>query len=193
MFYGINCDFLLKQEKPRADEAQYLNWVQTPVTETSKSNDNITTIVSQLNGRSIVLIGLMGAGKTTIGRRLAKKLKLPFADADTEIEKAAGKTVPEIFEEHGEQYFRDGERRVIERLLNEQPRVLATGGGAYMSEQTRTAIADKGISVWLKADFDLLMKLYIPADADVGKYINDHLLDIEGIERSLTTMTFKVF
>ena len=128
------------------------------MTETSTPDDNIATIVSRLDGRSIVLIGLMGAGKTTIGRRLAKKLNMPFADADTEIEKAAGKTVPEIFEEHGEQYFRDGERRVIDRLLHETPRVLATGGGAYMSEATRTAIADKAISVWLKADFELLMK-----------------------------------
>lgn len=128
------------------------------MTETSTPDDNIASIVSRLDGRSIVLIGLMGAGKTTIGRRLAKKLNMPFADADTEIEKAAGKTVPEIFEEHGEQYFRDGERRVIDRLLHEAPRVLATGGGAYMSEATRTAIADKAISVWLKADFDLLMK-----------------------------------
>lgn len=126
--------------------------------ETSTSDDNIATIVSRLDGRSIVLIGLMGAGKTTIGRRLAKKLDMPFADADTEIEKAAGKTVPEIFEEHGEQYFRDGERRVIDRLLQETPRVLATGGGAYMSEATRAAIADKAVSVWLKADFELLMK-----------------------------------
>ncbi len=128
------------------------------MTETSDSNDDIATILSRLNDRSIVLIGLMGAGKTTIGRRLAKKLKMPFADADTEIEKAAGKTVPEIFDEHGEQYFRDGERRVIDRLLNEHPRILATGGGAYMNADTRTAIARNAVSVWLKADFDLLMK-----------------------------------
>ncbi len=128
------------------------------MTQASEPDDNIATILSRLNDRSIVLIGLMGAGKTTIGRRLAKKLKMPFADADTEIEKAAGKTVPEIFDEHGEQYFRDGERRVIDRLLNEHPRILATGGGAYMNEATRTAISKNAVSVWLKADFDLLMK-----------------------------------
>ncbi len=157
--------------------------------ETSKSSDNITTIVSQLNGRSIVLVGLMGAGKTTIGRRLAKKLKLPFADADTEIEKAAGKTVPEIFEEHGEQYFRDGERRVIERLLNEQTSVLATGGGAYMNQATRQTIADRGVSVWLKADFDLLMKR-------VRKRSNRPLLqtdDPEAVMRKLIAERYPVY
>ena len=128
------------------------------MTESSSYDDHVADILANLDNRSIVLIGLMGAGKTTIGRRLAKRLKMPFADADTEIEKAAGKTVPEIFEEHGEQYFRDGERRVIDRLLHEQPRVLATGGGAYMNAETRATIAANGISVWLKADFDLLMK-----------------------------------
>jgi shikimate kinase len=159
------------------------------VTETSTSDDNIATIVSRLDGRSIVLIGLMGAGKTTIGRRLAKKLDMPFADADTEIEKAAGKTVPEIFEEHGEQYFRDGERRVIDRLLHETPRVLATGGGAYMSEATRTAIADKAISVWLKADFELLMKR-------VRKRSNRPLLqtdDPEAVMRNLINERYPVY
>jgi shikimate kinase len=105
-----------------------------------------------------VLIGLMGAGKTTVGRRLASRLKLPFVDADHEIEQAAGKTIPEIFEEHGEQYFRDGERRVIDRLLHEDIKVIATGGGAYMNADTRKRSRRCGISVWLKADFDLLMK-----------------------------------
>jgi shikimate kinase len=159
------------------------------VTETSTPDDNIATIESRLDGRSIVLIGLMGAGKTTIGRRLAKKLNMPFADADTEIEKAAGKTVPEIFEEHGEQYFRDGERRVIDRLLHETPRVLATGGGAYMSEATRTAIADKAISVWLKADFELLMKR-------VRKRSNRPLLqtdDPEAVMRNLINERYPVY
>ncbi len=159
------------------------------MTETSTPDDNIATIESRLDGRSIVLIGLMGAGKTTIGRRLAKKLNMPFADADTEIEKAAGKTVPEIFEEHGEQYFRDGERRVIDRLLHETPRVLATGGGAYMSEATRTAIADKAISVWLKADFELLMKR-------VRKRSNRPLLqtdDPEAVMRNLINERYPVY
>jgi shikimate kinase len=105
----------------------------------------------------LVLIGLMGAGKSSIGKRLAAALDLPFADADAEIEKAAGKTINEIFEENGEAYFRDGERRVIARLLKEGGKVLATGGGAFMNEETRARIAEAGISVWLKADLDLLM------------------------------------
>lgn len=113
-------------------------------------------LVGALGTRSIVLIGMMGAGKTTIGRRLSHRLSLPFVDADAEIERAAAKTIPEIFAEHGEPYFRDGERRVIRRLLGEGPQVLATGGGAYMNEETREAVANHGISVWLKADFEVL-------------------------------------
>lgn len=111
-----------------------------------------------LDGRSIVLVGLMGAGKTTVGRRLAAALKLPFVDADSEIEKAAGKSIQEIFAEHGEAYFRDGERRVIARLLDEAPQVLATGGGAFMNAATREKIKERGISVWLRADLQLLLK-----------------------------------
>ena len=111
-----------------------------------------------LHGRSIVLIGLMGAGKTTVGRRLAQRLDLQFADADQEIEQAAGKTIPEIFEDHGEEHFRDGERRVIARLLESGQQVIATGGGAYMNEDTRQNINDNAVSVWLRADFNLLMK-----------------------------------
>jgi shikimate kinase len=107
--------------------------------------------------RSIVLIGLMGAGKTTIGRRLASYLNLPFFDADHEIEAAAGCTVSEIFARHGEPAFRDGERRVIARLLDGPRHVLATGGGAFMNEQTRGLIREKGLSIWLRADLDLLM------------------------------------
>lgn len=113
-------------------------------------------LVAALGTRSIVLIGMMGAGKTTIGRRLSHRLSLPFVDADAEIERAAAKTIPEIFAEHGEPYFRDGERRVIRRLLGEGPQVLATGGGAFMNSETREAIATHGISVWLKADFEVL-------------------------------------
>jgi shikimate kinase len=105
----------------------------------------------------LVLIGLMGAGKTSIGKRLASTLEVPFSDADQEIEKAAGKSINEIFSEHGEAFFRDGERRVIARLLGSGGMVLATGGGAFMNAETRKAIRDKGISVWLKADIDLLM------------------------------------
>ena len=119
---------------------------------------DIEAVKRSLNGRSIVLVGLMGAGKSTVGRRLAQKLGLEFTDADAEIERAAGKTVPDIFRDHGEDYFRDGERKVIARLLESGPQVLATGGGAFMNEETRQNIAHRGISVWLKADIDLLMK-----------------------------------
>lgn len=111
-----------------------------------------------LGARSLVLIGLMGAGKSAIGRRLGKRLGLRFVDADKEIEAAADKTINEIFADHGEAYFRDGERRVIARLLSEGPIVLATGGGAYMNADTRAEIADKGLSIWLKADLEILME-----------------------------------
>lgn len=112
----------------------------------------------RLGARSIVLVGLMGAGKSTVGRRLAQKLGLPFRDADHEIEAAAGMTIADIFAIHGEPHFRDGERRVIARLLQQGPMVLATGGGAYMNEETRKQIAQQGISVWLRADLDVLMR-----------------------------------
>lgn len=115
-------------------------------------------IRSKLGTDTIVLVGLMGAGKTTIGRRLAQKLDLPFVDADQEIERAAGMSVSDIFEQHGEAHFRDGEQRVISRLLDEGPQVLATGGGAFMDAQTRKNIADRGISLWLKCNHGLLMK-----------------------------------
>tara|TARA_R110002072_G_scaffold43827_2_gene123087 strand:- start:25 stop:564 length:540 start_codon:yes stop_codon:yes gene_type:complete len=108
--------------------------------------------------RSIVMVGLMGAGKSSIGRRLATRLNMPFVDADTEIEAAAGCTIAEFFERHGEAEFRDGERRVIARLLEDEPKVLATGGGAFMDAETRAAIADAGISVWLRADLDTLVR-----------------------------------
>ncbi len=109
--------------------------------------------------RTIVLVGLMGAGKTCIGRRLAQRLGLAFVDADEEIERAAGCTIEEIFERHGEAAFRDGERRVIARLLDRTPvHVLATGGGAFMDPQTRAEIGRKAVSVWLRADLDLLCK-----------------------------------
>ncbi|WP_293860452.1 shikimate kinase [uncultured Alsobacter sp.] len=116
------------------------------------------SIRERLGSRCIVLVGMMGAGKSSVGRRLANRLDLPFFDADTEIERAAGMTIPEIFAARGEAEFRDGERRVIARLLAEGPIVLATGGGAFMSLETRQRIAERGISVWLKADFDVLMR-----------------------------------
>jgi shikimate kinase len=105
-----------------------------------------------------VLVGMMGAGKSTIGRRLAVRLQLPFTDADTEIETAHRMTIPEIFQNYGEPYFRDGEARVIARILEGRPVVLATGGGAFMREETRNRIRDKAVSIWLKADVDIIMK-----------------------------------
>lgn len=107
--------------------------------------------------RSIVLVGLMGSGKSTIGRRLATALGLPFHDADAEIEAAAGCSVAEFFAKHGEPAFRDGERRVIARLLDGPRHVLATGGGAFMDAATRALIAEKAVSVWLRADLEVLM------------------------------------
>lgn len=107
---------------------------------------------------TIVMVGLMGAGKTSIGRRLAARLGLPFVDADDEIEAAAGSSINDIFERLGEASFRDGERRVIARLLDGPPIVLATGGGAFMDTETRERIAAKGISVWLRADIDTLVR-----------------------------------
>ncbi len=124
----------------------------------SKSNRAAEQLVSSLGDRSIVLVGLMGAGKTSVGRRLAQRLDLPFSDADSEIERAAGKTIPEIFSDHGEAEFRNGEKRVISRLLDSGPQILATGGGAFMDSETRAEIAAKGLSIWLKADVDLLLK-----------------------------------
>jgi len=117
-----------------------------------------SAVVRALGGRSIVLVGMMGAGKSSIGRRLASRLGIPFIDADTEIVSAAGMTIPEIFEKHGEPYFRAGEARVIARLLDNGPQVLATGGGSVMDPQTRALIGQKSISIWLKADIDVLLK-----------------------------------
>jgi shikimate kinase len=115
-------------------------------------------VAEVLGRRSIVLVGMMGAGKSSVGRRLAARLELPFVDADSEIEAAAGMAIPDIFAAHGEEAFRSGETRVICRLLDGGPQVLATGGGAFMGAETRAAIRAKGVSVWLKADFDVLMR-----------------------------------
>jgi shikimate kinase len=117
-----------------------------------------SAVVRALGRRSIVLVGMMGAGKSSIGRRLAARLGIPFIDADAEIESAAGMTIPEIFDKHGEPYFRAGEARVIARLLDNGPQVLATGGGSLMDAQTRTLIGEKGVSIWLKADIEVLLK-----------------------------------
>ena len=115
-------------------------------------------ITAALGTRSVVLVGMMGAGKSTIGRRLSVRLRMPFLDADTEIEAAAGMSIPDIFETHGEPQFRDGEARVIARLLDSGPAVIATGGGALMREETRSRIGAKAVSIWLKADADIIMR-----------------------------------
>lgn len=138
-----------------------------PRLQSRKRADNETrsrSISKNLGERSVVLIGLMGAGKTAIGRRLATRLGLKFVDADNEIEQAAGKSISDIFADHGEAHFRDGERRVIARLLNEGPQILATGGGAYMNDETRETISNSGVSVWLKADLKVLMERVVRRD-----------------------------
>jgi shikimate kinase len=119
--------------------------------------------------KTIALVGLMGAGKSSIGRRLAHRLTLPFIDADSEIEAAAGATIEEIFQRHGEAAFRDGERRVIARILDGPVHVLATGGGAFMDASTRTLLRARAISVWLRADIELML-------ARVGRRGNRPLL-----------------
>jgi len=121
-----------------------------------KTQEN--AIVRALGARSIVLVGMMGAGKSSVGRRLSARLGIPFVDADTEIEAAAGMTIPEIFDNHGESYFRAGEARVIARLLGGGAQVLATGGGSMMDPNTRALVCEKGVSIWLKADLDTLLR-----------------------------------
>src|SRR5271163_3530814 len=123
-----------------------------------KNDANGAAILPLLGHRSIVLIGMMGVGKSSIGRRLGVRLGVPFVDADTEIEKAAGMSIADIFARHGEADFRSGEARVIARLLESGPQVLATGGGAVLNADTRAAIKAKGVSIWLTAEFDVLMR-----------------------------------
>ncbi len=135
-------------------------------------------VAAALGGRSVVLVGMMGAGKTSVGKRLAAKLGLPFVDADAEIEAGAQLTVPEIFERFGEAYFRDGERKVIARLLKAGPQVLATGGGAFMNRTTRENIAAHGVSIWLKPDVEVLL-------ARVRKKPNRPLLRTANPEQTL--------
>lgn len=111
-----------------------------------------------LRARTIALVGLMGVGKSSVGRRLANALELPFRDADAEVEAAAGRSIPDIFADLGEPAFREGERRVIARLLDEPPHVLATGGGAFMNAETRALLKSKAITVWLKTDIEVLAR-----------------------------------
>ncbi|HWT62089.1 MAG TPA: shikimate kinase [Ochrobactrum sp.] len=126
-------------------------------TKQTNLNEKADAVRQLLGAKVVVLVGLMGAGKSTVGRKVATMLGLPFRDADNEIESAARMTVPELFEAYGEAEFRDLERRVILRLLEDGPMVLATGGGAYMHAETREAIAASGVSVWLNAELDVLM------------------------------------
>ena len=146
-------------------------------------------IRGRLGRRAIVLVGLMGAGKSTVGRRLAARLGLPFKDADQEIQEAANMTIADIFAVHGEPYFRSGEQRVIARLLGDGPLVLATGGGAFMNAETRARIAAAGISVWLRADLDVLMRR-------VRRRANRPLLrnaDPEGTMRQLMNVRHPIY
>jgi shikimate kinase len=119
--------------------------------------EQVDRVLARLGSRSIVLVGMMGAGKTSVGRRLASALHLPFRDADAEIEKAANLTIPEIFDHYGEAHFREGERRVVARLLADGPAVLATGGGAFMNEETRRTCKEHGVTIWLNADVPVLL------------------------------------
>lgn len=133
-------------------------------------------LLERLGARCIVLVGMPGSGKSSVGRRLAKRLGLPFLDADEEIERAAGMTIPEIFASRGEAEFREGEKRVMVRLLQAGPCVLATGGGAFMNADTRAAVARHGVSVWLHADLPILLRRVrkrtdrpLLADGDAGE------------------------
>lgn len=147
------------------------------------------SIVADLGERSIVLVGMMGAGKTVMGRRLAGRLCLDFVDSDCEIETAAGMTIADIFARYGESYFRERENRVVERLIRDGPRVLATGGGAFIHPETRVTIKNRGLSVWIKADFDVLMRR-------VRKRSNRPLLqtpDPEGTLRRLMTERYPIY
>ena len=148
----------------------------------------VRSIRARLGTRSIVLVGMPGSGKSAVGRRLAARLELPFVDADEEIERAAGKPITDIFKDHGEPYFRDGERKVIARLLRSGPQVLATGGGAFMVAETQENIRRAGISVWLKAELPLLLRRVL-------KRNNRPLLekDPEGVMRQLMETRYPVY
>ena len=144
-------------------------------------SEQVEHVVARLGTRCVVLVGMMGAGKSSIGRRLAHALDLPFVDADAEIEKAANLTIPEIFSTYGEAHFREGERRVIQRLLATGPKVVATGGGAFLSEETREACRTSGVTIWLQAEVSVLLER-------VRKSRNRPLLnspDPEGVMRRL--------
>jgi shikimate kinase len=145
-------------------------------------------LCAALGSRSVVLVGMPGCGKSAVGRRLAPRLGVPFVDADEEIERAAGKPITDIFKDHGEPYFRDGERKVIARLLRSGPLVLATGGGAFMVAETQENIRQGGISIWLKAELSLLLRRVL-------KRNNRPLLekDPEGVMRQLMETRYPVY
>ena len=132
--------------------------IENEKADSGTADSSVQGFKSALGPRSVVLVGLMGSGKSSVGRRLALRIGLPFKDADAEIETAAGMSIADIFDMHGEAEFRAGEHRVITRLLGEGPMVLATGGGAWMNEGTRQAVASQGVSVWLDAELDILME-----------------------------------
>lgn len=132
--------------------------MQTSAVRKDLDRDRVARLTAALGTRSIVLVGIMGCGKSSVGRRLAQAIDLPFVDADTEIEAAANQTISEIFAQHGEAYFRAGEQRVIARLLKSGPQVLATGGGAFMNAETREEVRKAGISVWLRAELQVVMQ-----------------------------------
>lgn len=149
----------------------------------------IDAVRTALGARSLVMVGLMGCGKSSVGRRLAFRLGMPFVDTDDEIEKQAGKSINDIFVDWGEAAFRDGERKVISRLLDGGPQVLATGGGAFINEETRSNIKEKGISIWLKAELPVLMRR-------VAKRDNRPLLktpDPEGTMRKLMEARYPIY
>jgi shikimate kinase len=152
---------------------------------TNRRQSRANRILSRLNGRSIVLLGMMGCGKSAIGKMVARKLGLEFKDADTEIEAAAGRTVADIFAEYGEEEFRRLEERVIERILSEGPVLLALGGGAFMAQPTRAVISRHGLSVWIKADLDLLMER-------VGRRPNKRPLLKQGDPREILSKLLQV-
>ena len=150
--------------------------------------DWVPGLGERLARRSIVLVGMPGSGKSAVGRRLAARLQLPFVDADEEIERAAGKPIMDIFKDHGEAHFRDGERKVIARLLNSGPQVLATGGGAFMLAETRDNVRRLGISVWIKAELQLLVRRVLKRNTRPLLQV-DH----EGVMRALMQTRYPIY
>ena len=148
----------------------------------------VRCLKTRLQGRSIVLVGMPGSGKSAVGRRLAARLQLPFVDADEEIERAAGKPIMDIFKDHGEAHFREGERKVIARLLTSGPQVLATGGGAFMVAETRDNVRRRGVSVWIKAELQLLLRRVLKRNTRPLLQV-----DPEGVMRSLMATRYPVY